>query len=84
MAVDPVIQPAQRQLAVDKEGRLQKATFDFLAGLLRGRVVRGTGDPSGVVVADIGTIYSRVDGGAGSTLYIKEGNSGTSAGWRAV
>lgn len=83
MAVDPVIQPAQRQLAVDKEGRLQKATFDFLAGLLRGRIVRGTGSPAGVVAADIGTIYARVDGGVGSTLYVKEADSGLSSGWAA-
>lgn len=46
-------------------------------------VLQGNGSPAGVVVANVGTLYRRLDGGAGSTLYVKEGNSGTSAGWVA-
>ena len=42
----------------------------------------GTGSPEGVVVAVIGSLYSRIDGGAGTTLYVKE--SGTNnVGWVA-
>lgn len=48
------------------------------------RVKFGTGSPAAVVVADRGTIYMRTDGGASTTMYIKESGDGTSAGWRAV
>lgn len=45
------------------------------------RVKFGTGTPLGNVVADRGTLYMRTDGGAGTTLYVKEGNDGTALGW---
>jgi hypothetical protein len=59
---------------------------EFQAWLLAAydlRVRFGTGTPLGNVVADIGTLYTRTDGGAGTTLYVKEGNSGTALGWVA-
>jgi hypothetical protein len=44
--------------------------------------LRGAGSPEGVVKAPIGTTYLRIDGGAGTTQYVKE--SGTSnTGWVA-
>lgn len=48
---------------------------------LLSRVIVGMGSPAGVVVANRGTLYLRTDGGAATTLYVKEGNDGTSAGW---
>ena len=43
---------------------------------------RGTGSPESVVTGVVGDIYARTDGGAGTTLYVKE--SGTSnTGWVA-
>jgi len=42
----------------------------------------GTGSPNGVVTAGIGSIYTRTDGGASTTLYIKESGSGNT-GWVA-
>lgn len=47
------------------------------------RLKHGYGTPEGNVVADVGCIYQRLDGGAGSTLYVKEGGSGTATGWVA-
>ena len=42
----------------------------------------GTGSPEGVVTAQIGSLYSRTDGGATTSLYVK--TSGTSnTGWTA-
>lgn len=42
----------------------------------------GTGTPEGAVTAPVGSLYTRDDGGAGTTLYVKE--SGTSnTGWVA-
>jgi hypothetical protein len=42
----------------------------------------GTGSPEGVVTALIGSIYTRTDGGAGTTLYVKESGTGNT-GWIA-
>lgn len=40
----------------------------------------GEGTPEGVVVANVGTVFIRTDGGSGTVLYIKE--TGTdSSGW---
>jgi hypothetical protein len=40
----------------------------------------GTGSPENVVTAIVGSIYHRLDGGAGTSFYVKE--SGTSnTGW---
>lgn len=42
----------------------------------------GTGSPESVVAAPVGSTYRRTDGGAGTTLYVKESGSG-STGWVA-
>lgn len=45
-------------------------------------VLSGNGSPEGEVTARVGTLYRRLDGGAGTCLYVKE--SGTSnTGWVA-
>ena len=46
-------------------------------------VLRGTGSPEGVVVANVGALYARTDGAAGETLYTKESGDGTNTGWIA-
>jgi hypothetical protein len=40
----------------------------------------GAGSPEGNVTAAVGSMFTRTDGGAGSTLYVKESGSG-STGW---
>ncbi len=40
----------------------------------------GTGSPEGVITAPVGHLYLRTDGGAGTTLYVKESGSGNT-GW---
>jgi hypothetical protein len=42
----------------------------------------GNGTPEGVVTASIGAMYRRLDGGASTTLYIKESGTGNT-GWVA-
>lgn len=42
----------------------------------------GTGSPQSVVTAGIGSLYTRTDGGAGTTLYVKESGTGNT-GWIA-
>jgi hypothetical protein len=36
----------------------------------------GTGDPNGVYTAAVGSIFSRTDGGAGTSFYVKESGTG--------
>lgn len=43
----------------------------------------GAGDPSGVVVAPIGTEFLRTDGGVNTTLYVKESGPNAVTGWAA-
>lgn len=42
----------------------------------------GTGTPEGAVTATVGSLFLRTDGGAGTTLYVKESGSGNT-GWVA-
>jgi hypothetical protein len=49
---------------------------------LQSKVRWGAGTPEGVVSARVGTMYLRSDGGAGTTLYVKETGVGNT-GWVA-
>lgn len=40
----------------------------------------GNGTPEGVVIAPVGSLFLRLDGGAGTTLYVKEANT-DATGW---
>jgi hypothetical protein len=42
----------------------------------------GSGSPENVVLAPVGSLYSRTDGGAGTALYVKESGTGNT-GWVA-
>jgi len=42
----------------------------------------GTGSPEGIVAGAVGSMWTRTDGGIGSTLYIKESGTGNT-GWVA-
>lgn len=46
------------------------------------QIVAGTGDPNGTFSAGVGSLFLRSNGGAGTTLYVKESGSGTT-GWVA-
>lgn len=84
-------------LAVSPQMRLQSAAtqlqlllngafYDMaMKDLWLGGVVpvkQGAGSPAGVVTAPVGSLYLRNDGGAVTTLYIKESGTGN-AGWVA-
>jgi hypothetical protein len=45
-----------------------------------GLISSGTGTPEGVVTANVGSLFLRTDGGAGTTLYVKESGTGNT-GW---
>jgi hypothetical protein len=46
-------------------------------------IYQGTGDPEGAATAGVGSLYLRTDGGAGSSLYVKESGAGNT-GWKAA
>lgn len=48
-----------------------------------GRMLAGPGDPNGRVEGDVGDLYQRLDGGPGTTLYVKESGAHTPTGWTA-
>jgi hypothetical protein len=41
----------------------------------------GNGDPNGVVIGSPGDLFSRQDGGAGTSFYVKESGVATNLGW---
>jgi hypothetical protein len=75
--VDEVVDLGQSgaafRIVFAREVRLGGGTVD---------IVSGTGSPEGVVTSDIGSMYLREDGGAGTTLYVKESGTGNT-GWVA-
>lgn len=55
----------------------------FFKGDPSGAFLRwGTGSPEAVVVAPVGSAFLRTDGGASTTLYVKESGTGNT-GWVA-
>lgn len=52
---------------------------NILRGTTYNRI--GTGSPNGVVTGNIGDMFRRTDGDAGTTLYIKESSTATNTGW---
>lgn len=79
--------PSDNPIA-DSRGRTSfpwQRWFEAVKGLLErlDRSVRtGSGTPEAAVTAPVGTIYLRTDGGAGTTMYVKESGSGNT-GWSA-
>ena len=58
--------------------------FNALQGALNALgIYAGTGTPEGAVTAGPGAIYRRLDGGAGTFLYVKESAATLNTGWVA-
>lgn len=68
------------------QGQLQdgSVTATFASPLTVGTipVMVGAGDPEGAVTAAVGSVFLRTDGGASTTLYVKESGTGNT-GWAA-
>lgn len=77
------IEDLKTPLGLAELNRMLKTLFDSSAG--DGQTVKvysGYGSPENSVVADKGSIYMRKDGGAGTSVYVKESGTGAS-GWAA-
>lgn len=55
------------------------ATIATVGALVRS----GNGDPEGAIVGSVGDLWLRLNGGAGTTLYVKESGAATNTGWAA-
>jgi hypothetical protein len=64
-------------IPVDPSG---ETTVQLALDAVDAKIKMGTGSPESVVTADIGSIYLRTDGSAGTSLYKKESGSGNT-GW---
>ena len=56
------------------------AVYIKTTGTNEARLITGEGTPEGSISALVGSVYFRTDGGAGTTLYLKESGSGNT-GW---
>lgn len=65
-------------------GASADGVFHFSNGAFSKVVVVGVGDgsPEGVITAGIGSVWHRTNGGAGTSLYVKESGAGNT-GWVA-
>lgn len=66
------------RLRILKGGGIRVSRAD---GQVGAAILSGLGSPNGAVVGDLGWIYQRMDGGAGTCLYVKESGAGTNTGW---
>ncbi len=68
---------------VDPQDAVTMAQLGTLEQLGAGGL-SGSGDPNGVVLAPVGTIYRRTDGIENSIVYVKQTGIGVSTGWSAL
>ena len=57
------------------------ATTPATIATVGARISSGNGDPNGTITGSVGDLWLRLDGGAGTTLYVKESGAATTAGW---
>lgn len=69
-------------LDVDPDGVTTYGTYVQIGGTTGPKIFSGSGSPEGVVTAVVGSLYTRTDGGAGTTLYVEESGAGNT-GWVA-
>ena len=76
-----VVSPSGGSL-LQVDWNLPQLTFGGISGSSRSPVVlAGSGSPEGVIAASTGSVFLRVDGGAGTSFYVKETGTTTNTGW---
>jgi len=82
--VELTVEKLQTPGGVAELNRMILTLFNAIAGDgVNQKVYSGYGSPLNVVVADIGSLYLRLDGGASTSLYVKEADAGAATGWTA-
>ena len=62
---------------------IQNLTVPRTAGTASARWLSGNGTPNGAVLGSVGDLFSRLDGGAVTSFYVKESGANTNTGWVA-
>lgn len=75
---------SEQALAAFIQQQLRSGDTLTLIRQLQERLLAGKGSPENVVAAPVGTLYSRTDGGPGTTLYCKEAGGAGNTGWTAL
>ena len=79
--------PPVQEPFTETGNRLTRMAHQWLKGMLdtvnrlNGNLLTGTGDPNTQIAAPVGTLFLRTDGGAGTTLYVKESGGSSDLGW---
>lgn len=73
---------ATKRYNLDVEGSVRAEHGFFLTAASAVWIYSAAGSPEGVYTAAVGSLYLRTDGGAGTTLYVKESGAGNT-GWIA-
>lgn len=69
---------------VNQLNRMMRQVFESIQNDQNGFAdYSGYGTPESSITAKIGSIYKRLDGGASTTLYVKESGANTNTGWVA-
>lgn len=69
---------------VNQLNRMMRQVFESIQNDQNGFAdYSGYGTPENAITAKIGSIYKRLDGGASTTLYVKESGANTNTGWVA-
>ena len=67
---------------INNLNRMLRSIFENLPGDTQSvRDFIGYGPPEGSVTASIGSTYRRLDGGALTSIYVKESGANTATGW---
>lgn len=70
----------QGTLRITRETAQWLQSYLSAVNRLNDQVLTGTGSPETVVTAPVGSLFLRSDGGAGTTIYVKESGTGNT-GW---
>jgi len=81
--IEPPYQPEQLSEYLSRELRRIEVALSQDKGFSNGVMwTTGRGSPDGVIAAPVGSLFSRIDGGTGTSLYVKETGTGVT-GWVA-
>lgn len=72
----------QHQFLVNSVEKLRVGASGIYPGGTTSFITQGAGTPEGAVTAVVGCLYLRTDGGAGTSIYVKESGTGNT-GWVA-
>lgn len=84
---DPDANSEVAELQIDSTGNTRAKSLTSTNGFINvsGTTLvtwtAGSGSPVGVVSAPVGSMYSRIDGGSGTSLYVKESGGTGNTGW---